>query len=217
MITEDHHLRPRGAEPAHMDNLLDDLVRITRKCERTASLLEQAPLSAIWQRLQDAIGSVEAAWSRSWVGYHAHVYLSNLRPPKSGEVFDIRFGLGRAIDNLTRGNWKEFTFQEIESAILLRAGLENFDVIKREGDKAERVFDQSRQELLPLIDAFLATREEPALKDVRKQIADLDKVIGREQFAEAFKPPYRVMTGDLRALECGVKSATTPPDPILAL
>ena len=44
--------------------------------------------------------------------------------------------------------------------ILRRAGLKKFDVITRVSEKADEVFDDSHRELLPLIDAILATKGE---------------------------------------------------------
>ena len=69
-----------------MDAITDDLVRIAKRCERTASLLNQEALSTVRQKVDEAINAVAQASSQVWIGYHANVYTSDLRNQARREV-----------------------------------------------------------------------------------------------------------------------------------
>ena len=73
-----------------MDDVLDDLVRAARRCERAARPFENGPLGEGIKRLRAACDEVGEAWSGSSIGYHAKIYAQGLRPRFPGEHFGVR-------------------------------------------------------------------------------------------------------------------------------
>ncbi len=186
-----------------MDNTLDDLVRIARQCELAGLVLDREPLSTMRDRLLKASETVGEGWSKSYVGYHAHVYIEDLTRPRIGEFFDITCGLERSSTNQTRGRWREFTYAEVEKEILRRAGVSDVDLINQAADNARDAFEEAREELLPIIDAIISTNDDSVLREIRKQISELQSFVGRQQFADVLTPRRTVITNDYRALNGG--------------
>jgi hypothetical protein len=91
-----------------MDDIVDDLVRIARRCERAYRVFAEGEVTNLSKRLSSACDEVGISWSGSNLGYHASVYLAGFRRPWPGEVFDKEWGLMHAYSNRTAGDWYPF-------------------------------------------------------------------------------------------------------------
>jgi hypothetical protein len=92
------------------DDILDDLIRAARRCERVAKLFDTEPIHSMVSQLLDASRSVANAASGSWVGYLATVYIEGFHPAKAGEYFDTEWGAfaPMGVSNTTGGPWAEY-------------------------------------------------------------------------------------------------------------
>lgn len=61
-------------------HLLDDMVRAARRCERASAVFSRHPVEQMIRPLMDACDEVGKAWSGSFIGYHATVYIAGLHP-----------------------------------------------------------------------------------------------------------------------------------------
>jgi hypothetical protein len=189
-----------------VDDLIDELVRIEQRCRAAADLLDSEvkdPLKAA----MNAANEVARAWSQSWLGYQSCVYYAHFERPPRGAVFSIGWGLdGFSLDE-TRGDWQEFSFQDVIDEILRRAGNPDLEELQRSSLKAQRVFTTSKEEVLATLDALLASAQDSALVDLRASLAKLNGFISEETFAQS-RRPGGFMSNDVRAMEGGIR---TPP------
>ena len=86
-----------------MDDVLDEIERLARRCDRAAVVFEEAPLEEIRIKLLNAVESVSKASSGSWLGYHSSVYINELRPRQPGEHFSVEWGL---MEYRSPGEWR---------------------------------------------------------------------------------------------------------------
>src|SRR6266436_2703025 len=100
-----------------MDDTLDDLVRITRRCEQAGRALETEPLSSQIKQLHNFANQIGAGWPRSWLGNHSSIYIEGLRPLQSGECFDQEWGTYPTPINRTRGSWLIYYYEEVVDEI----------------------------------------------------------------------------------------------------
>jgi predicted nucleotide-binding protein len=143
----------------------------------------------------DACGEVGKAWSGSFIGYQATVYIEGLRPARPGEYFDREWGPMRS-----HGDWAEYAFEGVKEEIERRAGVQDVGAIISEGVKgAQSAFDSARDEILPALDAILATRNDETLKTIRASIVELRDHIPMDELARSYIPQGQHFVRDPRA------------------
>lgn len=177
-----------------MDNLLDEMVRAARRCERAALLFDKDPVKGIIQRLTDACNEVGKAWSGSFIGYHAMVYIVGLRPVRPGEYFSKEWGPPRS-----QGDWAEYAFDAIKEEVEKRAGVTDVQPIIEAASIARSSFSSGHEEILPAIDAILASRTDETLRTLRDSIEQLKDHVSMEQFCHSWIPRGQHIVRDQRA------------------
>jgi predicted nucleotide-binding protein len=186
-----------------MDNIIDELVRAARRCERAAKAVKKEPLDGVRQRLMDACQEIGLGWSGSWLGYHAFVYLQGLRPARPGEHFDSEWGGVGAHCSRSVGSWCEYAFEAVKQEILRRANVIDLDAIAEVAKLAKDAFATARQDVLPALDAILATQEDATLRDLRKQTAELNDHFSTEEFIQLWRPKGEFFSRDMLAITGG--------------
>ena len=184
-----------------MDNLLDEMVRSARRCERAAALFNKDPVDGLIRRLSDACQEVGRAWSGSFIGYHATVYIAGLRPAQPGEYFSSEWGPLRS-----NGEWAEYAFDGVKEEIERRAGATEVQAINDAVSIASSSFESGREEILPALDAILASRKDETLKVLRDAIADLRDHVSMEEFVRSWIPRGQHIVRDPRAQSGGFQS-----------
>jgi predicted nucleotide-binding protein len=190
-----------------MDDVLDEIVRVARRCESAAQTFQDEPLHSMIERLRSVSEEVGKAWSGSNLGYHAGVYVNGLRPQRPGEHFDSEWGAQHAFSNRTSGDWGEYSYEAVEAAILERAGIEDLDVISQAAKACGEVFDDAKSEMLPTFDAVLASHDDAVLRDLREKLEELPSHFSRHDFQRATLPQGQVMTRDYLAMQQGFRAA----------
>jgi predicted nucleotide-binding protein len=191
-----------------VDDTLDDMVRIARRCERAARAFDTDPLPAMRDRLNVAINEVSKAWSGSFIGYHANIYIQELRPRRPGEHFDSEWGgVGSHVSlSRTRGPWAEYSYEAVQDEILRRAGISDLSAMGHAAEAAGNVFDECKAEILPTLDALLAANDDSVLREVRQKIAELKNHLSRQDFAQSYIPRGQYMTRDNLAISQGMRA-----------
>lgn len=189
-----------------MDNFIDELVRAARSCERAAKAFEEEPVDSMNKQLVEACQDVGQAWSGSYIGYQATIYIEGLRPRRPGEHFDSEWGGVGAFCSRTTGRWREYSYDEVQGEILRRAGISDLTLLNKATKDAGDIFEAAREEILPTLDAILSMRDDAALRTLRDKIAVLKDHFSREDFAELCMPKGQFMTRDSLALSGGIRA-----------
>jgi predicted nucleotide-binding protein len=151
----------------------------------------------------DTCQKVGLAWSGSWLGYFANVYLRGLRPSQPGEHFDVEWGLIGGYGNRSVGDWCEYNFEDVKAEILRRAGVTDLGPLDDAAEQAEDAFDTAHADVIPALDAILSAGGDETLRELRKTIAEMKSHIPRENFTEYSRPRGQVMTRDTLAVGGG--------------
>ncbi len=186
-----------------MDNVLDDLVRVARRCERTAKAFEIGPVEADWQRLVETCATVGESWCGSYMGYHANVYTQGLTPRRPGEHFDSIYGPTHFSD--TTGRWAEYDPKAVEAEILRKAGVQDLDQIREAARGIGEVFEEVHLRLLATLDAVLASTDDTVIQDKRRELSELTSHISRSDFASILIPSGKYISSDMRAVTGGLR------------
>ena len=112
------------------------LFEIAQKLNEKGELLPNSELLKMLEAFENCATAIGKSWSGSWLGYHSRVYYSNFTVPPPGAHFSQEWGfMDRMISNDTRGDWKEYSFDDVVKVIYEQAGIS--DVINQEKDAEE--------------------------------------------------------------------------------
>ena len=93
----------------------------------------------------DACSKVERAWSRSWLGYHSRVYYADFAPPPPGARFSSEWGFLPAFGNSTRGDWREYRYEDVIDAIEEIAATPDLSVAQDYEKRAQAAWRTARR------------------------------------------------------------------------
>jgi predicted nucleotide-binding protein len=169
-----------------VDNLIDDLVRAARRCERAAAAFDAEPVGPMTGRLLEASEQVGLASSDSFLGYQASLYIDGLRPKRPGEFFNSEWG--SAWPEQSQGAWREYSYEQVRDEIMRRARVADLDPINEASKSAGEAFEHAKGLAIPILDAILSTNDDAKLRETRDKIAGLQPSFLAEQFAKRYWP-----------------------------
>ncbi|TQF08618.1 hypothetical protein FJV41_48965 [Myxococcus llanfairpwllgwyngyllgogerychwyrndrobwllllantysiliogogogochensis] len=192
-----------------MDNVIDELVRIERRCTRGVALFEADEISDVIVALKDAADKVGLSFSGSWLGYHSRVYYEGLERPPPGATFSVEWGFQAVFNEATTGDWVEYDFTAVVNAVLELAHSPDLSALERVRLKGIAVFEGCKEELQAIIDAALSERPDTALGELRGELVKQSASLTMDDFFEGFKPRGQILSRDMRAF--GDAKIRTPP------
>lgn len=157
--------------------------------------------------LIEAANKIGRAWSGSWLGYHSRVYYADFEVPPPGAAFSQEWGRQDTLSMGSRGDWREYRFDDVVDLIQHKAGDPNFDDLVVEGKKAEELFEDSKSTALSLIHANLKLEGDKFLQSLVEEI-ESKKIFTQSDFVSVNRPSGQVMSRDMIAIEKGL---VTPP------
>ena len=156
--------------------------------------------------LEKTANSIGKSWSGSWAGYHSRVYYTDFRPPPPGALFSQEWGFDDAIGMGTRGDWVEYSSDDVMQYIRQIAGYPSTDQSIAEAKKAAKLFDTVKSSVLSLVNAHYDLKSDEFLKSLADQI-ESQKILTKTDFIRSHRP-RQMMSRDIIALE---KGPLTPP------
>jgi predicted nucleotide-binding protein len=170
---------------AVMDSLLDDIEIQIRRCEGLEETFKNSPLGATTKRLLKAISEVSAAWSGSWIGYHANVYFRGFQSPPPSVIFDREWGSYH-----DQPGWIQVDSGDVKNEILRRAGAaqRDLDALEENAKKMRQTFSTARDELLATLEALLADGADASLQAIHVEIAQLAVYFDQSGLVSAIAP-----------------------------
>ncbi|HEX4338219.1 MAG TPA: nucleotide-binding protein [Polyangiaceae bacterium] len=191
-----------------MDDLLDDLIWAARKCELAARTFKEGRFLELRESVQEQVKTAHRAWSGSFIGYHARVYIENFQPRLPNELFDAEWGLQQAMSSGTRGRWLRVDAETAKQELLDQANVSPADMafLERTAKHGRDVFRDVRAELLPTIDAAVASKSDKVLEEKRRAIAGLVDSASERDFL-LLNLPKQFATRDSTAASEGVRYA----------
>lgn len=189
--------------------IADEIFGIADHLETESKSLKAESFDGPLQNLIEAAESVGRSWSGSWLGYHARVYYHGLAEPPVGARFSQEWGLKETYAiNETIGNWQEYLFDEVISAINSKAGDPDLSNQEVQTARTKEVFEELQSKVLSLLSSLLEDRKnDKFFHDLVKKIEDA-KIFGTNDFIEVMRPRGQLMSRDAVAIQAGIH---TPP------
>ena len=182
-----------------------DLLLIADGVRRLVERGRRPDFMAGLERVENAVGIAERAWSGSWLGYHANVYYSGLRTPPEGARFDREIGLTDTFTGEVTSAWREYHPETVVAGILGHAGNVDIGPARSLARDASRELETARSRALYVIGS--RTPPDAVLAGIASDIASL-RLPTRTETVKAFMPEEHVATHDAVAATSGI---CTPP------
>jgi predicted nucleotide-binding protein len=149
----------------------------------------------------------EKAWSGSWLGYHSRVYYAEFQLPPPGAAFSQEWGFIESFSQGTRGDWREFQFDDVVAIINEEAGNPDYNSLFAASEKAKDVFEDSKSDALSLIHANLRLDDDKFLRDLVDKVESV-KIFTASDYISLKRPSGQLISRDTIAIEKGL---VTPP------
>lgn len=161
------------------------------------------------EKIVRVANDIGKAWSGSWLGYHSRVYYSNFSSPPPGAIFSMQFGFRDMYTMGTKGDWREYEFEDVTNLIYEISGGINLDIYKQQSDEAADTFESVKGDLLSAVYANKSKLQpdDKFLDDLLKKIEGM-KIYHESDYVKAQMPSGKFMSSDMDAISQGLR---TPP------
>lgn len=185
------------------------LFEIADKLQKQSGFLQDKDFCEPLERLADAAEVVGKAWSGSWLGYHSRVYYKDLAVPPPGARFSQEWGMMDTFGiECTIGDWQEYRFEDVVSAIEKIAGNPDVHIQKETAASVAEDFEEAQARVVSLLSTVLANRKDDKfLNNITEKVESL-KIYGERDFIEALRPKGQIISRDMPAIQAGLH---TPP------
>lgn len=162
---------------------------------------------AVVEQLQAAVDVFAKSFSGSWLGYHSRIYYKDFQPPALGANFSREWGMKAAYGQGTFGEWKEFAFDDVVTAIYDAAGgpeLSDAEEYKLDGVK---LFNEIKNEAEVVLRIFIKESNDKYGETLLEELLKV-KSYSTKTFFEMVRPGAKFVCRDSLAMSQGY---LTPP------
>lgn len=172
-----------------------------QKLNDTVFLKEQTEI------LRANLQAISAAFSGSWIGYHANVYYEGFARPAPGDHFSSEWGFRDSRMAPTSSNWQERNPDEVEAAVFEEIAPDYKSTYTEVSRKAAIAYDEEKDSFKSVLAILLEGLSTDALKSIKDEFDNLSDYYTETQVIDAWKPG-RFTTRDSLAASQGLR---TPP------
>lgn len=191
-----------------MSDLLEDIDQIINGLDDLFQEGIEKEIPKKLEQLKRATNAVGESSSKSWIGYHAFLYIKDFQTPDRADYFDASWGLRRDTEaspfNMTKGRWEEYDQERVCQEILRRTGLPDRNDLWTFSQKAKSKFQRGQTNLLSIIDIKQSEGNSQFLLRLKTELEVLSIRSAEEIRAEWI--PEKLTTQDLGAIQQGLKS-----------
>lgn len=155
----------KGGGPLSIPDLASELRDVAVMLATVASEGESGEIAGPVKSLMEICTRYGNAWSNSWIGYHSRIYYRDFQTPPPGAHFDSEWGNMQVSGNQTRGDWREFQYDEVVNAIEVAGGQPDLRPAEEYAKSARRSLDDCRPTVVSVLTAALAMSEDDLVRE----------------------------------------------------
>lgn len=155
------------------------------------------------KKLVDVANEIGNTWSGSWFGYHSRVYYAEFQNPPPGAAFSQEWGFQDTFSKGTRGDWREYSFDDVVKLIHHKAGDPDVKQYFVDGEEAKEKFDDIKSSVLSLIHSNISSNDDKFLNGLIEKIESA-KIFAESDYIGYRRPSGQMMSRDMIAIEKGL-------------
>lgn len=184
-----------------LSDLAAELRTIHEELISTAQVLGKPDLLQPLEALEDSAYEVAKSWSQSWLGYQSRVYYNGLETPPPGAHFSREWGLQQFTMG-SRGDWKEFPQNTVETAVRRRAGDPDLSKSLAASKKARLVFERRRDDMISVLRTVKGEHDDQFIEKLVEE-TESAKAFTEAEFIAYLRPSGKFMSRDAIAVGQG--------------
>ncbi len=190
-----------------MDDFSDTLESIKQTVDAIEAIYCRPEVNESVSGYNESAEEVGKAWCGSWFGYHSRVYYNNLQPVPPGARFSQEWGFLDRLSNKTVGEWREYDFDAVYSAITSIGAPQSVQQLQELRTQTKDQLDEIRESLISIIESTLSIGEDAYLERLKK---DVEGCVAHsvKDFVNYVRPSGKFVSRDTVALQAGLQ---TPP------
>ena len=107
------------------------------------------------------------------------MYYADFAPPPPGARFDPEWGIMNAFGNSTRGDWREYRYEDVIDAIENIAGNPDFSAAQDYEKRARAALEDGKASVVSILATAFSIREDPLVREA------LDEAKSMEPFTQS--------------------------------
>ena len=131
-----------------------------------------------------------------------NVYYAGFQPPPPGAAFSIEWGFDNALGMGTRGDWREYNYDDVLQVIRESAGDPNTDQHYAKAREAKDLFEEARHSVLSLVHANYDLEADEFLQTLVKDIK-ATRILSQDDFIDYLRPSGDFISRDRITIEKG--------------
>jgi len=186
-----------------LTELADDLRAAATRLESIAAEGEADKIAEVARSATEACSRVAEAWSGSWFGYHSRVYYADFAPPPPGARFSSEWGFNQAFSNATRGDWREYRYEDVIASIEAIGGNHDLTPVEEYAKRARSSLDQERGTVISILSAALTLQDDTFVREGLDEAKAL-KPFTQSDVVRIQRPSGTLMSRDTAAMSAGL-------------
>jgi predicted nucleotide-binding protein len=156
--------------------------------------------------VMDAAAQIGKAWSGSNLGYQSRVYYADLEPPPPRAHFDSEWGFLGTFHGTT-GDWREFDFDAVITAVYARSGRENLNSQADLAAEATALLEATKPQVVSVLSAWLTQQEDALVAGLLDEASKVEPMNERTAQTALVGQVGTKITRDTTALSQGWQAA----------
>lgn len=156
------------------------------------------------EQIETACEEMNAAFSGSWLGYHAWVYHEGFTAPPPGAHFSKEWGLMDIMINDTTGNWVEYSSSDIENRLLGDDGRALIKKCKDIWAPLSAKLSDLISDATSILTAHPRREEDPFIKEIYQTISGLNAPTASDLIKQ-WQPRGQQISRDSLAVHAGLR------------
>lgn len=137
-------------------------------------------------------------------GYHSLVYYAGFNQPPAGARFSQQDGLRDGYSSETRGDWREYSRQDVLNVVPQLAGNPDLAPVREQESLARKELEVAGSEIESILSAELARGDDPFLSKLLDELRTVQPSTINDA-VKIWQPRGQFMSTDIEALGAGLK------------
>lgn len=186
-----------------MSEIANELLELAGQFDALKGRYESHPGFEKIEALRLTAEQIGRAHSNSWLGYQARVYHDSLQSPPAGSRFSVEWGFESGFSNPTTPDWKEYTYDYIQSHVFRVVGSSlPLEISSLAEEIAEEVVNK-RDELSSIISSLSIFKDDPYIEAKIKTFNTV-KLLDQDDYIKSVRPS-EFRSRDSTAVMAGVQ------------
>lgn len=188
---------------------VEEIFALATRLEAVASAGFRPEVDEPLEAVRRAANAVGRSASGSWLGHHANIYYSELKPPPPGVHFSAEWGIkGDALGRMgSSSGWLEWSPEDVSAKLKAIAGHPDLSAARTAAEASVAALRSAQSDMESILQVDLVGDQDPFASKLSREFQELRSLTASE-IIRPLRPTRQIITRDTVATNQGF---WTPP------